>query len=66
MATNKIKIMPQSNTIPLFDKETKPILIPRYNIKLVKESQIYYQHKKINGAHMVYDLLQTIGLHEKA
>ena len=53
-------------TLPLFTEESKTVLIPRYNIKLVKESQIYYQHQKIVGAKMVYDLLQVIGLHEKA
>jgi len=58
--------MTHSRTLPLFTAEEKHVIIPRYGIRLVKESQVIYEHKKINGARMVYDLLQAIGLHEKA
>ena len=32
----------------------------------MKETEFQYEHNKIIGAKMVYDLLQAIGLHEKA
>ena len=58
--------MKQSHTFPLFNETKQGVSIPRYSIRLVKESEIFYEHKRINGARMVYDLLCTIGLHEKA
>jgi len=58
--------MRQSRTLPLFTEMQHGVSIPRYSIRLVKESEIFYEHKRINGAKMVYDLLYTIGLHEKA
>ncbi len=58
--------MSQTLTLPLFTTEVTTVAIPRYHIKLVKESEIYYEQKKINGAKMVYDFLLAIGLHEKA
>jgi hypothetical protein len=42
------------------------VSIPFYSIKLVKEFVVIYDHKRINGAKMVSDLLMAIGLHEKA
>lgn len=42
------------------------VAIPRYAIRLVKESQIYYDNRKIHGAQMVRDLLREIGLQDKA
>ena len=58
--------MKQSRSLPLFTEMQHGVSIPRYSIRLVKESEIFYEHKKINGAKMVCDLLQAIGLHEKA
>jgi DNA repair protein RadC len=55
-----------SHSLSLFDKEAKQVSIPCYSIKLVKESVVIYDHKRINGARMVSDLLMGIGLHEKA
>jgi DNA repair protein RadC len=58
--------MTHAHTLPLFSDTVKGFSIPRYGIRLVKESEIFYEHKRINGARMVCDLLQAIGLHEKA
>ena len=58
--------MTQSSTLPLFGTEEPQIMIPRYSIRLVTESQVFYNNRRINGAKMVCDLLQAIGLHEKA
>jgi DNA repair protein RadC len=58
--------MKQSRSLPLFTEMQDGVSIPRYSIRLVKESEIFYEHKRINGAKMVCDLLQAIGLHEKA
>jgi DNA repair protein RadC len=58
--------MTTSHTIPLFSPEAKQTVIPRYGIRLVQDSQIYYEHKRLVGAKMVYELLKTIGLHEQA
>lgn len=46
--------------------EAQQVFIPQYSIRLVKESQLIYNDKKIQGSHMVVDLLKQIGLHEKA
>jgi DNA repair protein RadC len=37
-----------------------------YSIKLVRDSIIIYEHKKLTGAQEVAKLLMTIGLHERA
>ena len=58
--------MTPSRTTPLITPETKPVFIPQYYVKLMKETQFQYEHNKIIGAKMVYDLLKAIGLHEKA
>ena len=47
-------------------RKAKEVFIPQYYIKLMKETEFQYEHNKIIGAKMVYDLLQAIGLHEKA
>ncbi|NMW21793.1 MAG: DNA repair protein RadC [Chlorobiaceae bacterium] len=58
--------MTPSRTTPIVTPKTKPAFIPQYYVKLMKETQFQYEHNKIIGAKMVYDLLQAIGLHEKA
>jgi DNA repair protein RadC len=55
-----------SRSLSLFADEGERVAIPHYCIRLVKESQIYYENKKIIGAKMVHDFLRTLGLHEKA
>jgi DNA repair protein RadC len=55
-----------SHCLSLFEQETQQVSIPCYCIKLVKESVVIYDHKRINGARTVSDLLMAIGLHEKA
>ncbi len=52
-------------TLPLFAAEEKKTAIPRYSIKLVKESEVFYK-QRITGADTVCELLKIIGLHEKA
>ncbi|MEI6639990.1 MAG: JAB domain-containing protein, partial [Chlorobium sp.] len=54
-----------SHTLPLFTSEAATVTIPRYGIRLVRESQIIYT-KGINGAEMVVGLCKTIGLQERA
>ena len=54
-----------SHTLPLFTSEAATVTIPRYGIRLVRESQIIYT-KGITGAEMVVDLCHTIGLQERA
>ena len=58
--------MTPSRTTPIVTPKTTPAFIPQYYVKLMKETQFQYEHNKIIGAKMVYDLLQAIGLHEKA
>lgn len=58
--------MTRTNTLPLFTEEASMVTIPQYGIRLVRESEFRYANKKITGAEAVCDLLQTIGLHEKA
>ena len=58
--------MTKEPVIPHSTRKTKSVVIPQYCIKLVKECEILYDHKRLKGAKMVYDLLQAIGLHEKA
>ena len=53
------------HTLPLFTAEAATVTIPRYGIRLVRESQIIYT-KNITGAEMVVDLCLTIGLQERA
>ena len=53
------------HTLPLFTAEAVAVTIPRYGIRLVRESQIIYT-KNITGAEMVVDLCHTIGLQERA
>ena len=53
------------HTLPLFTAEGATVTIPRYGIRLVRESQIIYT-KGITGAEMVVDLCRTIGLQERA
>jgi len=57
--------MRHAETLPLFQAEQQ-IMIPLYGIRLVKESHIMYDNKRIHGAAAVCELMQTIGLHEKA
>jgi DNA repair protein RadC len=40
--------------------------IPCYSIKLVRDSVVIYEHKKVTDAQEVAKLLMTIGLHERA
>jgi len=56
--------MPQTH--PLFAQDRLLVAIPRYSIKLVKESQFLYEGKKIYGAKMVKDMLCKYGLQDKA
>lgn len=49
-----------SKSLPLFAE------IPCYAIKLVRESIIYYDHRKLDGAKSVSNLLIALGLHENA
>lgn len=53
-------IIIMSHTPSLFDS------VPKYCIKLVTESQVYYDGRKIMCAYDIADFLKTIGLHEKA
>ena len=53
------------HTLPLFTPEAAAVTIPRYGIRLVRESLIIYT-KNITGAEMVVSLCQTIGLQERA
>ncbi len=57
--------MSRTLTLPLFAAEEKKAFIPRYNIKLIKESEVYYE-QRITGAAVVCELLKIIGLHERA
>lgn len=41
-------------------------MIPRYGIRLVKESHIIYDKGRITSSAVVCDLMQTIGLNEQA
>ncbi len=50
---------------PALCRRRKEGLIPRYNIKLIKESEVYYE-QRITGAAVVCELLKIIGLHERA
>jgi DNA repair protein RadC len=55
-----------SHTLPLFTSEVATVTIPRYGIRLIRESQIIHT-KSINGAEMVVDdLCHAIGLQERA
>jgi DNA repair protein RadC len=55
-----------SHTLPLFTSEVATVTIPRYGIRLIRESQIIHT-KGINGAEMVVDdLCHAIGLQERA
>lgn len=47
------------HTLPLFTSEAAAVIIPRYGIRFVRESQIIYT-KGINEAEMVVSLCQTI------
>ncbi len=38
--------MTHSRTLTLFTAEETQVIIPRYGIRLVKESQVIYEHKK--------------------
>ena len=58
--------MTQAQTLPLFQRAEQQIMIPRYGIRLVKESHIIYDKGRITGSEVVCDLMQTIGLHEQA
>jgi len=58
--------MKHAETLPLFQSEQPQITIPRYGIRLVKESHITYDNRRIQGAATVCELMQAIGLHEKA
>jgi DNA repair protein RadC len=57
--------MRHAETLPLFQAEQQ-IMISRYGIRLVKESHIMYDNRRIHGAAAVCELMQAIGLHEKA
>lgn len=58
--------MTRTNTLPLFTEEASMVTIPQYGVRLVRESEFKYYDKRITGSQAVCDLLQTIGLHEKA
>ena len=58
--------MTQEPVISHSTRKAKEVFIPQYYVKLMKETEFQYEHNKIIGAKMVYDLLQAIGLHEKA
>lgn len=60
-----VTAMRHAETLPLFHAEQQ-IMIPRYGIRLVKESHIMYDNRRIHGAAAVCELMQAIGLHEKA
>lgn len=60
-----VTAMRHAETLPLFQAEQQ-IMIPRYGIRLVKESHIMYDNRRIHGAAAVCELMQAIGLHEKA
>lgn len=49
-----------SQNLSLFDS------VPRYCIRLVTESQVFYDGKKMSNAALVAEFLMSIGLHEKA
>jgi len=56
-------------TLPLFSQETKNSLnvtIPRYSLKLVRESSVSYNQKAIKSASIAYDFLCGIGLQDRA
>jgi DNA repair protein RadC len=55
-----------SKPLCLFEGERVRVAIPRYNIRLVKESQVFYDDRKIDGAKTVYEFLRSFGLHERA
>jgi DNA repair protein RadC len=40
--------------------------IPCYSIKLVRDSVVIYEHKKVTGAQEVAKFLMAVGLHERA
>jgi DNA repair protein RadC len=58
--------MTRTSTLPLFTAETSMATIPQYGVRLVREKEFKYYDKRITGSRAVCDLLQTIGLHEKA
>ena len=58
--------MRHAQTLPLFQAEQQQIMIPRYGIRLVTESQVKYDNRRITSSEVVCDLLRTIGLHERA
>ncbi|ABL65640.1 JAB domain-containing protein [Chlorobium phaeobacteroides] len=56
-----------ANTLPLFGSapvasEPKVTFIPRYGVRLVRESQVLYDNKKITVAADICSICNTIGL----
>jgi len=65
--------MSHAATLPLFSSNGTAAasniatgVVPRYGIRLVKESQVYYDNKPITGAASVVELCSLIGMHEQA
>ncbi|NTU98374.1 MAG: JAB domain-containing protein [Chlorobiaceae bacterium] len=58
--------MKSPDTLPLFTIEEQHIVIPRYSIRLVRETEVYYGRRRIKSPEMICELFMTIGLHEKA
>ncbi|TLU83864.1 MAG: DNA repair protein RadC [Chlorobium sp.] len=55
-----------SSSMNLFGERAERPSFPRFSIKLVKESKVFYSQKKISNAKMVCELVMCLGLHEKA
>jgi DNA repair protein RadC len=64
--------MSHAATLPLFSSNGTAAaslasgVVPRYGIRLVKESLVYYDNKPITGATSVVELCSLIGLSEQA
>ncbi len=52
--------------LPLFTQESRKTTIPRYSLKLVRESYVSYDQKAIKSASIAYEFLCSIGLQDKA
>jgi DNA repair protein RadC len=53
-------------SLPLFTEQDLTLAIPRYSIKLVRESQLNFDNRKVQSARMVCDILKEIGLNDRA
>ena len=52
--------------LPLFTQESRKTTIPRYSLKLVRESYVSYDQKAIKSASIAYEFLCSIWLRDKA